>query len=97
MLLAPTPDHQRSITHPVEYDALQRRVWILGQRCHHGATGALLAGGGVVAAAAGLALRHHAPRGSRLAAALASASAGTLLMLHDWHDRSVWFRLGPGA
>ena len=34
----------------VEYDGLRRRLWILGQRCHHGATGSL------VAAAAFLAL-----------------------------------------
>ena len=27
----------------VEYDALRRRLWILGQRCHHGATGSLVA------------------------------------------------------
>ena len=27
---------------PVRYDSLQRRLWISGQRCHHGATGALL-------------------------------------------------------
>lgn len=28
----------------VTYDSRRRRLWILGQRCHHGATGALLAG-----------------------------------------------------
>jgi hypothetical protein len=28
---------------PVYYDTVQRRLWISGQRCHHGATGALLA------------------------------------------------------
>lgn len=87
--------HHPSLVHPVEYDALQHRVWILGQRCHHGATGALLAGG-VIGAALGLALRHEPPRGGRLAATLATASAGTLLMVHDWRDRSVWFHLGPG-
>ncbi|HET9074088.1 MAG TPA: hypothetical protein VFN48_05875 [Solirubrobacteraceae bacterium] len=27
----------------VEYDAQRRRLWIFGQRCHHGATGSLLA------------------------------------------------------
>lgn len=96
MLPTAREHHHLSLAHPVEYDALQRRVWILGQRCHHGATGALLAGGGVMAAAAGLALRGKPPRGGRLAATLASASAGTLLMLHDWHDRSMWFRIGPG-
>ncbi len=28
----------------VEYDALRRRLWIRGQRCHHGATGSVVAG-----------------------------------------------------
>ncbi|MBV8710775.1 MAG: hypothetical protein JOY56_03310, partial [Solirubrobacterales bacterium] len=27
----------------VEYDALSHRLWILGQRCHHGATGSVVA------------------------------------------------------
>ncbi len=27
----------------VEFDAQRRRLWILGQRCHHGMTGSLLA------------------------------------------------------
>jgi hypothetical protein len=30
----------------IHYDAARKRLWIRGQRCHHGATGALL---GVVA------------------------------------------------
>jgi hypothetical protein len=36
----------------LRYDAQRRRVWICGQRMHHGLTGALLA-------AAGLALMAH--------------------------------------
>jgi acyl dehydratase len=32
------------ITHPLHLDRSRRRVWILGQRCHHGALGALLVG-----------------------------------------------------
>jgi hypothetical protein len=36
----------------VRYDAEQRRLWICGQRMHHGLTGALLA-------AAGFALMAH--------------------------------------
>ena len=36
----------------VRYDAERRRVWICGQRMHHGLTGALLA-------AAGFALMAH--------------------------------------
>ena len=27
----------------VEYDATAHRLWILGQRCHHGATGSIVA------------------------------------------------------
>ena len=27
----------------VEYDSIRRRLWILGQRCHHGATGSVVA------------------------------------------------------
>jgi len=49
---------------PWYYDAARRRLWIFGQRCHHGATGALL------------------------------VALGGALMLHDRHDRSVWFRRG---
>lgn len=49
---------------PLEYDALRRRVWIFGQRCHHGSAGALLAALGVstrspAALAAGGALMLH--------------------------------------
>jgi hypothetical protein len=36
----------------VRYDAERRRVWVCGQRLHHGLTGALLA-------AAGFALMAH--------------------------------------
>jgi hypothetical protein len=32
----------------VHYDSRRRRLWVLGQRCHHGATGALLAAIGAV-------------------------------------------------
>jgi len=70
------------IRKPVYYDSARRRVWIYGQRCHHGATGALLASAGLV----GLALRARA-----LGALVA---AGGMLMVHDWHDRSLWFARG---
>jgi hypothetical protein len=66
----------------VHYDSGHRRLWVRGQRCHHGATGAVLAGAGL----AGAILR------SRLLVAL--IAAGALLMAHDWHDRAVWFRRG---
>jgi hypothetical protein len=36
----------------VRYDACRRRIWVRGQRLHHGLTGLLLAG-------AGLALMAH--------------------------------------
>ena len=49
----------------IRYDARRRRVWVCGQRLHHGLTGVLL------------------------------ASAGLVLMAHDWHDRSIWFARGP--
>jgi hypothetical protein len=71
------------IRKPLHYDAARRRVWIYGQRCHHGATGALLAIAGLV----GLALRAPA-----LGALVA---AGGVLMVHDWKDRALWFERGP--
>jgi hypothetical protein len=61
------------------YDGARRRLWILGQRCHHGATGALLA-------AAGTAVKSSA--------GVAMIAAGSVLMVHDWHDRSIWFQRG---
>jgi hypothetical protein len=33
---------------PLHFDRRHRRLWIRGQRCHHGATGALLATLGLV-------------------------------------------------
>jgi hypothetical protein len=69
----------------LHYDSTRRRLWIAGQRCHHGATGALLAGAGTGLA---LATRHNLPALSALVA------AGSVLMVHDWHDRSLWFRPG---
>jgi hypothetical protein len=67
------------------YDGTRRRLWIAGQRCHHGATGALMTMG----AAAGVAARR-----SRPARAILVATTGTLLMAHDWKDRSIWFQRG---
>jgi hypothetical protein len=77
----------------VEYDGLHRRVWILGQRCHHGATGSLVAG------AAFLALIVDPPQpvtGPRSALAIVAAG-GALMMAHDWKDRSMWFERGRGS
>jgi hypothetical protein len=69
----------------VDYDPALRRVWIGGQRLHHGATGAAVAAAGVV----GLAAHRLAAR-----SALPAALVGTALMAHDWHDRSRWFERG---
>jgi hypothetical protein len=77
----------RSHLPPVHYDRAQRRLWILGQRCHHGATGAMLAG----VAASGLAAARLTARSG-----LALTATATLLMAHDWKDRSMWFQLGHG-
>ncbi|HEX4110071.1 MAG TPA: hypothetical protein VHX88_18200 [Solirubrobacteraceae bacterium] len=73
--------------HPIEYDGARRRLWVLGQRCHHGATGALIALAGTVGLAAG---GRHPIRG-------AAVAAGGLLMVHDWKDRSIWFVPGHGT
>jgi hypothetical protein len=73
----------------VEYDALRRRLWILGQRCHHGATGSVVA----ALACIGLIAIDRDPR-SPLVAVVAT---GGVLMAHDWKDHSMWFQRGRGA
>jgi hypothetical protein len=79
----------RTRSKPVEYDVLRHRLWIFGQRCHHGAAGTIAA----VCACAGLiAEPSHAVRPAVLALA-----AGGALMLHDWKDRSIWFERGYGS
>ena len=70
---------------PLHYDRAMRRLWIRGQRCHHGATGVLLATSALLGLAAA---RLSAPA---LAGLLAT---GGVLMAHDWHDRSLWFARG---
>jgi hypothetical protein len=91
---------QLQVAHPptplVEYDAFRRRLWILGQRCHHGATGS------VVTALACLTLIIDKPDlaahlGARARSLLALAAAGGALMIHDWKDRSIWFERGHGS
>ena len=77
----------------VEYDALSHRLWILGQRCHHGATGS------VVAAAAFVGLLRDPDTVVRPIAWPASMltlafAGGALMMAHDWKDRSMWFERG---
>ena len=68
---------------PLYYDATRRRLWIRGQRCHHGATGAVMASAGLLAL---LALRTPALSGV--------IAAGGALMAHDWKDRGRWFARG---
>ena len=79
----------------VEYDALRHRLWILGQRCHHGATGTVVAGLAFVGLIADSLPPFHgaAPR-TMLAVTLAT---GGVLMVHDWKDRSIWFERGHGS
>jgi hypothetical protein len=62
-------------------------LWIAGQRCHHGATGALLAG---VAATGLLASRLQL----NVVSSVALLVTGTALMADDWHDRSIWIERG---
>jgi hypothetical protein len=54
MLMSPELLHK-----PLYYDRRLHRLWIRGQRCHHGATGALLASMGAMAVAAGGLLMAH--------------------------------------
>jgi hypothetical protein len=70
------------------YDTLQRRLWILGQRCHHGATGALVA----AAACIGFVAERQVAR-----AFMVLGAAGGVLMAHDWKDHSIWFERGYGT
>jgi len=70
----------------VGYDPVQRRLWIGGQRLHHGVTGIALAGAGLA--------RLLTRRSNR---ALAWTLAGGAMIAHDWKDRSVWFRRGDQA
>jgi hypothetical protein len=78
----------------VEYDSLGHRVWILGQRCHHGATGSVVATVGFLGLAIGPATEARQLGNPR--SMLALAVAGGALMLHDWKDRSMWFAREPG-
>ena len=72
----------------VAVDVAQRRVWVGGQRLHHGATG-------VAVVAAGLA--QVAARRTRPARGLAYLLAGGALAAHDWKDRRIWFERGVQA
>ena len=89
-------EHQYSARRLVEYDTLSHRLWIFGQRCHHGATGSVLA------ATAFIALLSDPDTVGRPIARPASMLAlaftgGALMMAHDWKDRSIWFERGRGS
>ena len=70
----------------VGVDPELRRLWIGGQRLHHGLTGVAVAAAGLAQLAAG---RADASR------AVSWMLAGGVLMAHDWNDRAAWFRRGP--
>ena len=72
----------------LRYDSTHRRLWIAGQRCHHGATGAVVTLASATALLASRATRQHA------GGFIALVAAGSLLMAHDWHDRAIWFQPG---
>jgi hypothetical protein len=72
----------------IEYDAARRRVWLFGQRCHHGATGVVL----TAAAVGGLAAARLSPP-----VTVVLAATGSVLMVHDWKDRGMWFERGRGT
>ena len=69
----------------IDYDPVLRRLRVGGPRLHHGATGAAFAAAGVAA----LAVRRLPLRD-----AIPVTLLGTVLMAHDWHDRSCWFERG---
>jgi hypothetical protein len=79
----------------VEYDSIDRRLWILGQRCHHGATGSIVVGLACLGLAARLMRVLRPSLGARTIAA--AALTGSALMAHDWDDRSFWFERGRGT
>ena len=79
----------------IEYDVIRRRLWILGQRCHHGAGGTIVAAVACLGLAAETVRVIHPPIDAR--AMLAAALTGGALMAHDWKDRSMWFERGRGS
>jgi hypothetical protein len=81
----PVVDNRHVQQSLLTYDGAKRRLWIGGQRCHHGATGALLTASAALGFAAA---RWHPVR------TVVLAVTGSILMAHDWHDRSVWFKPG---
>jgi hypothetical protein len=87
---------QRSVKKLVEYDAPRNRLWILGQRCHHGATGSIFTVAAFLALVTDSASVGMPYVGPRPALAL-TAAGGALMMAHDWKDRAIWFERGRGS
>jgi hypothetical protein len=77
----------------VEYDSISRRLWILGQRCHHGAGGSLLAAVACVAVVTEPVVSRPRP----VPTLVALVAAGGAMMAHDWKDHSIWFERGYGT
>jgi hypothetical protein len=67
------------------FDPKLRRLWIAGQRMHHGATGIAVIGAGL----AGMLVGRTDPRRG-----IAWTLAGSAMIAHDWKDRALWFRRG---
>jgi hypothetical protein len=92
---------QQSRTRFVEYDGPNHRLWILGQRCHHGATGTIIAAAacvGLIAETAVLAKREV--RSALMRAPVVTKGVlvlGGAMILHDWKDRAHWFERGRGS
>jgi hypothetical protein len=78
----------------VEYDSIRRRLWILGQRCHHGAAGSIVAAAACVGLGSDLPVTPHP---ARVLSSLLALAAGGALMAHDWKDRPIWFERGYGS
>ena len=76
----------------LEYDSSRHRLWIVGQRCHHGATGSIVATAAFAGLVKGRLRMSPLPREW-----LALGVAGGALMAHDWKDRSIWFERGRGS
>lgn len=94
----------RPAEHPyqpaVRYDFVRHRLWIHGQRCHHGAVGALLAATAWawIAAEPAVARQHDSRRPAHpTSPAIVLAGAAGALMAHDWKDRALWFERGAGT
>jgi hypothetical protein len=79
------------LSQPLQYDAPRRRLWILGQRCHHGATGSLMAAAGCL----GLLAAPASTSGASWRTL--AVAAGSAMMAHDWKDRAIWFERGYGS